>query len=50
MNYMRKTTRYTWPDYKTSRGIAKERYNPRFGQNTGIQKKLVATYNQNAPY
>jgi hypothetical protein len=25
------------------------KYNSRFGRNTGIQQKLVATYKQNAP-
>jgi len=44
---MRKTAGYTWTDYKTNREIAKE-HNLSFGQNTGIQKKLVAGYIQHA--
>jgi hypothetical protein len=44
MKYMRKTVQYTWTDYKTNPAIAKTKYNPSFGQNTGIQKKMVATY------
>jgi len=44
---MRKTAGYTWTDYKTNREIAKQ-HNPIFGQNTGIQKKLVTTYIQHA--
>jgi hypothetical protein len=46
MKYMRKTAGRTWTDYKTNNEITKE---PQFGQNTGIQKKLVATFKQNAP-
>jgi hypothetical protein len=35
--------------YETNRDCKGTKYNPSFGQNTGIQKKLVATYTQNAP-
>ena len=51
MAYVRKTAGYTWTDYKTNTEIAKElKYDPSFGQNTGIQKKLVAMCKQNAMY
>jgi len=47
MEYMRKTARYTWTDYKTNTGMAKElSITPVFGQNTGLRKKLVAPYKQ----
>jgi len=41
MKCMRKTAGCTWTDYKRTK------QNPSFGQNTGIQKKLFATYKQN---
>ena len=46
IKYMRKTAGYTWTDYKyrDCKGI---KYNPSSGQNTGLQKKLAATYKQN---
>jgi hypothetical protein len=49
MKYTRKTAGFTCTDYKTDTEIAKELiYIPSFGQNTGAQKQLVATYKQNA--
>ena len=48
MKYMKKSAGYIWTDYKTNRDCIGTEYNPRFGQNTGIQKKLVATFKQNA--
>ena len=51
MKYMRKTAGNTWTDYKTNTAIVKylnrTKYNPSFGQNTGIHKKMVATCEQN---
>jgi hypothetical protein len=47
MKYMRKTAGCTWTDYRTNTEIAKEL---NMGQNTGIWKKLVSTYQQNALY
>jgi hypothetical protein len=44
MKYMRKTVGYTWTDYKTNTAIARVLNTTSFGQNTGIQKKMVATY------
>jgi len=43
---MRITAGYIWTDYKTNTEIAKglNINPPRFVQNTGIQKKLFATY------
>jgi hypothetical protein len=38
MKYMRTTAEYTQTDYRRTK------YNLSFGQNTGIQKKLFATY------
>ena len=32
------------------KNIKKTKYSSSFGQNTGIQNKLVATYKRNAPY
>jgi hypothetical protein len=54
MKHKRRTAGYTWTEYKTKqkkkkRRCKKTKYNPSFGQNTRIQKKLVATYKQNAP-
>jgi hypothetical protein len=51
MKHMRRKAEYTWTEYKTNkkRGCKKTKYNPSFVQNAGIQKKLVATYKQNAP-
>jgi len=46
---MRKTAGCTWTDYKTNRDGKRTKYNPSFGQNTGIQKVLVATLKQHAP-
>ena len=43
---MRKKAGFTWTNYKTNRDCKGTKYNPSFGQNTGIQKKLVATYKQ----
>jgi hypothetical protein len=38
MKYIRKTAEYTWTDYKTKhRDCKRTKYNPSFGQNTGIQ-------------
>ena len=34
---------------ETNRDCRGTKYNPNFGQNRRIQKKLVATYKQNAP-
>jgi hypothetical protein len=48
MKYMKKTAGYTWADYKTNIETEKTQYNHSFGQNTGIEKKLVATCQQNA--
>jgi hypothetical protein len=49
MKYVRKTAGHTWTDYKTNTTVAKERnITPSFGQNTGIQKKMVTTYTQTA--
>jgi hypothetical protein len=49
MKYMRKTALYTWTYYKTNTEIAKElNTTVVLEKNTGIQKKLVATYTQNA--
>ena len=44
IGYMWKTAGYTWTDYKTNTKCKRTKHNPSFGQNTGIQKKLVATY------
>jgi len=45
IKYVRNTAGYTWTDCKTNTEIAKEnKCNPSSGQNTGIKKKLVATY------
>jgi hypothetical protein len=49
MKCMRKTAGYAWTDYKIRTDCKVTKYNPSFGQNTGIQKKLVATYKHNAP-
>jgi hypothetical protein len=49
MKHVRRTAGYTWKEYKKKRGCKRTKYYPSFGQNTGIQKKLVATYKQNAP-
>jgi hypothetical protein len=38
-----------WTDYKTDTDCKRTKYNASFGQNIGIQKKLVATYKQNGP-
>jgi len=47
---MRKTTGYAFTDYKTNTEITKEVNITSFlEKNTGIQKKLVTTYKQNAP-
>jgi len=46
---MRKTTGFTWTDYKTKTKIAKELNKTQFSKNTGLQKKLVAKYKQNVP-
>jgi len=44
MKYMRRTTGYTWTDYKTNGKIAKGvKNNTNFGQITGIQDKLDTT-------
>jgi hypothetical protein len=49
MKYKRKTAGNTGADYlKRERDCKRTKYNPRFRQSTGIQKKLVATYKQNA--
>jgi len=49
MKYVRKTAGYTWTDYKTNTAIAMERnITHNFGQNTGIQKKLLTTYKRTA--
>ena len=49
VKYMRKTAGYIWTDCKTNIEIEKEpSITQVFGQSTGIQKKLVATYKQNA--
>ena len=45
MKYMRKTAGCNWAEYKTITEITKE-LDISFGQNTGIHKKLVATYKQ----
>ena len=43
--YMRKIAGYTWKEHKTDcKGTT---YNPSFGQNTGLQKKMIETYKQN---
>jgi hypothetical protein len=47
MKYIRKTAECTCRDNKTNKGIAKEvSVTYSFGQYTGIQKKLFATYKQ----
>ena len=49
MKYTRKTAVYTSTYHKTNTEVAKElNITPVLGQNTGIQKKLVATYERNA--
>ena len=48
MKYMRKIAGQARTDYKTCIDRKITKYNPSFGQNTGIQKKMVATYKQNA--
>ena len=50
MKYMRKMAGYAWTDYKTNTDCKRTKYNSSFGQNTRIQKKLVATYKQYARY
>jgi hypothetical protein len=46
---MRKTAGYSWTDCKTNAEISNEpNITQVFGQSTGIHKKLVATYKQNA--
>jgi hypothetical protein len=50
IKYKRKTAGCNRTDYKTNTAITKElNICPSFGQNTGIQKKLVATYKANFP-
>jgi hypothetical protein len=50
MKYVRKTAGYIWTDCKTKhRDCKRTKYNPSYGQNRGIQKKLFATCQQNAP-
>ena len=36
MKYTVKTAGYTWTDYKTNRYRRGIKYNPNFGQNTGL--------------
>jgi len=43
MKCMRRAAGYTWADYKAISGCKGTKYNPSFGQNTGIQEKLFAT-------
>ena len=44
MKHMRRTSGYTWTDYKTNAQIAKGvKNNTNFGQITGIQEKLDTT-------
>jgi hypothetical protein len=43
MKYMGRTARYTWTDHKIKRDCKGIKYNPSFGQNTGLQEKLDAT-------
>jgi ABC-type ATPase involved in cell division len=45
MKHMRKTTGYTWTDYKTNT----EKEKNEILKNAGIQQKLITTYKQNAP-
>ena len=46
MKYMRTKGRYTWTEYtKKMQGI---KFDLSFGQNIGIQKKLVAKHKRNA--
>jgi hypothetical protein len=41
MKHARKTAGYTWTDYEANTEIEKGiKYDPRFGQNAGIRKKL----------
>jgi len=50
MKYMRKTAGYTWTDYKINTATAKKLIlNRTFGQNTGIQTKMVAKCKANFP-
>jgi hypothetical protein len=49
MKYMRITAGYTWTDHKANRDCKGIKYNPSFGQNTGIQQKLDTTCKRNAP-
>jgi hypothetical protein len=44
MKYMSRKAGYTWTDYKTDTDCKRTKYNPSFGQKTGIQKKLVVTF------
>jgi hypothetical protein len=48
MKYMKKTAGYTLADDKTNKETEKTQYNQSLGQNTGIEKKLVATCQQYA--
>ena len=49
MKYMRKYSRMRLGRLQNKhRDSKRTKYNPSFGQNTGIEKKLVATYKQNA--
>jgi hypothetical protein len=43
MKYMRITAGYTWTDHKKCRDCKGIKYNPRSGQNTGLQEKLDTT-------
>ena len=49
MKYIRKTMEYTWKFHKTNTEMAKEVNITPVGQNTGVQKKLVALHKQNVP-
>ena len=50
IKYMRKTAGYTSADYtKKHRYCKRTKYNPGFGQNAGIQKKVFATCKKNSP-
>jgi len=47
--YIRKVVGFTWMFYKTNTEMANEVNITPVGQNTGVQKKLVASYKQNVP-
>jgi hypothetical protein len=48
MKCMRNGTGYIWTNFKTNTDCKRTKYNTSFGQNIGMQKKLVTTCKRNA--